>query len=69
MPVPKGVPWPSLVGGGPAKSGAEEATMMVLAADNQSLKVRLIGSNGGHQLTEFSAANPQQPRVLGIISP
>lgn len=68
-PIPAGVPWPSLVGGGPAKCGGEEATMMVIAADPQMLRVRLIGAKDGRKLTEFSATKAPKPDVLGHISP
>ena len=55
QPQTQGDPWPTLVGGGPAKQGGEEATMMVLSADDKSLRVRLIGAKDGRQLTEFVA--------------
>lgn len=58
QPVPQGVPWPSLIGGGPAMSGGEEGTMMVLKADSGSLNVRLIGAKDGRLLTEFHARHP-----------
>jgi lysophospholipase L1-like esterase len=58
QPVPQGVPWPSLTGGGPAMSGAEEGTMMILAADSTTLKVRLIGAKDGRAVTEFHAKHP-----------
>jgi hypothetical protein len=38
--------------------GGEEATMMVLAADDKSLRVRLIGAKDGRQITEFVAEKP-----------
>jgi lysophospholipase L1-like esterase len=60
QPVPQGVPWPALIGGGPAMSGGEEGTMMVLKADFSSLNVRLIGAKDGRLLTEFRAKHPQQ---------
>lgn len=53
QPVPPGIPWPSLVGGGPAAAGGEEGTMMILSADDKTLRVRLIGAKDGPQLTEF----------------
>ena len=55
QPVPQGVPWPSLTGGGPAMNGGEEGTMMVLTADSTSLNVRLIGAKDGRLLTGFHA--------------
>lgn len=58
QPVPQGVPWPALIGGGPAMSGGEEATMMVFKADSSSLSVRLIGAKDGRLLTEFRAEHP-----------
>jgi acyl-CoA thioesterase-1 len=59
QPIPKGGPWPTLVGGGPAKAGGEEGTMMILSADEKSLTVRLIGSKDGRQLTEFTSQRKQ----------
>ena len=55
QPLTQGDPWPTLVGGGPGMQGGEEATMMVLAADDKSLRVRLIGAKDGRQITEFVA--------------
>lgn len=62
QPLPADQPWPSLVGGGPAMAGGEEGTMMMIAADQNTLKVRLVGAKDGRQLTEFvTEANPPIP--------
>jgi predicted phosphodiesterase len=58
QPLAQGDPWPTLVGGGPAMQGGEEATMMVLSADDKALRVRLIGAKDGRQITEFVAEKP-----------
>lgn len=37
------LPWPVMIGGGPAPQGAEEGAVMLLHADQKTLTVRLIG--------------------------
>lgn len=59
LPLPADVPWPALVGGGPGMQGGEEGTLMILSADKQFLKARLIGAKDGRQLTEFVAERPR----------
>ena len=58
VPPTPDAPWPVLVGGGPAAQGGEEGTVMLLAADANGLKVRLLGARDGRELTTFTAPKP-----------
>ncbi len=44
-------PWPVLIGGGPA---LKQGTVMLLAADEKNLRVRLLAAADGRLLAEFS---------------
>lgn len=58
------MPWPALIGGGPALQGDEEGTVMLLAADAQALTVRLLGAAGERELPRIhlEAKNPPPAR-------
>ena len=45
------VPWPILIGGGPA---VDEATVMLLSADKKTLQIRLLAAADGKTLTEIT---------------
>ena len=50
LPPTQDTPWSTLVGGGPSM---DEGTVMLLSADDKTLRVRLLSANDGRILTEF----------------
>ena len=53
VPPTSATPWPVLVGGGPSLN---EGTVMLLSADDKTLRVRLLGAKDGRVLTEFTTS-------------
>ena len=58
LPQTAAQPWPVLIGGGPS---LEEATIMLVTADESALQARLLAAKDGTLLTEFKKSATVRP--------
>ena len=52
-------PWPVIIGGGPA---INQGVAVLVAADEKTLRARLLSAKDGHLLTEFTAEAPKNSK-------